>query len=291
MELTQVRYFVTLSRTLNFTRAAEACNVTQPALTRAIQRLEEELGGALLFRERNLTQMTELGRSMLPHLQTMLNAAESATSLAEARRRQPPSTLKIGLGPGIAASAIGFAIAEIASILPDLAVRFEEAGPAALAEQMLADMLDCALLPADCDLPERLNRWPLYQERAVAVVPAAHPLAGRQSVTAADLLGETLLIGERCGGFAARLGPDSGLQFRLRRCGGSWTHLLDLVAAGLGVAILSERLAIPPPLGICRLGEPELTRRIELAAVAGRPQGPAVAGFIKLCRTHRGVPR
>ncbi|MCF3948160.1 LysR family transcriptional regulator [Acidiphilium sp. AL] len=288
MELTQVRYFVALSRTLNFTRAAEVCNVSQPALTRAIQRLEEELGGALLFRERNLTQMTELGRSMLPHLETMLNAAESAASLAEARRRQPPSTLKIGLGPGIAAGAIAFAIREVASILPDLAVRFEEAGPAALAEQMLADMLDCALLPADCELPERLNHWPLYEERAIVVVPSAHPLAGRQSITAADLLGETLLLGERCGGFAGRIGPESGLQFRLRRCGGSWAHLLDLVGAGLGVAILSERLAIPAPLIACRLGEPDMTRGIELAAVAGRPQGPAVSGFIKLCRARRG---
>ena len=64
MELSQVRYFIALCRTLNFTRAAEQCNVTQPAFTRAIQRLEEELGGALLFRERNLTQLTELGRSL-----------------------------------------------------------------------------------------------------------------------------------------------------------------------------------------------------------------------------------
>jgi DNA-binding transcriptional LysR family regulator len=68
MELFQVRYFLALSKTLNFTRAAEACNVTQPALTRAIQRLEEELGGALLYRERSLTQLTELGKVILPHL-------------------------------------------------------------------------------------------------------------------------------------------------------------------------------------------------------------------------------
>ncbi|HEX7390430.1 MAG TPA: LysR family transcriptional regulator [Acidiphilium sp.] len=289
MELTQVRYFVTLSRTLNFTRAAEACNVSQPALTRAVQRLEEELGGALLFRERNLTQMTELGRSMLPHLEAMLNAADSAAALAEARRRQPQSTLKIGLGPGIAAGVIAFAIREVAALLPDLAVRFEEAGSATLAEQMLADMLDCALLPADGALPERLNRWPLYEERAVAVMPPAHPLAGRQAVTASDLIDETLLLGERCGGFAGRIGPESGLQFRLRHCGGSWAHLLDLVGAGLGVAILSERLAIPRTLTVCPLGTPELTRRIELAAVAGRPQGAAVSGFIKLCRARRGT--
>ena len=66
MELFQVRYFLAWLRTLNFTRAAEACGVSQPALTRAIQRLEEELGGPLLHRERNLTQLSALGRAMLP---------------------------------------------------------------------------------------------------------------------------------------------------------------------------------------------------------------------------------
>src|SRR5487761_2152045 len=82
MELHQVRYFVTLGRTLNFTRAANECNVTQPALTRAIQKLEEELGGPLLYRERAMTQLTPLGRAMVPHLQAMLTAAETARRLA-----------------------------------------------------------------------------------------------------------------------------------------------------------------------------------------------------------------
>src|SRR5260370_34699977 len=84
MELFQVRYFLALARTLNFTRAAGACNVSQPALTRAIQRLEEELGGPLLHRERKLTQLTDLGRAMLPHLEAAHAAADSAAALAAA---------------------------------------------------------------------------------------------------------------------------------------------------------------------------------------------------------------
>jgi Bacterial regulatory helix-turn-helix protein, lysR family len=62
----QVRYFLALARTLNFTRAAEQCNVTQPTLTKAVQKLEQELGGALIHRERQLTQLTELGKMILP---------------------------------------------------------------------------------------------------------------------------------------------------------------------------------------------------------------------------------
>src|SRR5205814_5175644 len=96
MELFQVRYFLALAKTLNFTRAAEACNVTQPALTRAIQRLEEELGGPLFQRERNLTQLTELGRLMRPMLEQALAAAESAKQHAQRFRKAELASLRLG---------------------------------------------------------------------------------------------------------------------------------------------------------------------------------------------------
>src|SRR5512145_2960808 len=77
MEMHQIRYFLAVCDTLNFTRAAEACNVTQPALTRAIQKLEEELGGLLFRRERSATHITDLGRLMKQHLETVLQQTEA----------------------------------------------------------------------------------------------------------------------------------------------------------------------------------------------------------------------
>ena len=68
MEMQEVRYFLAMTQTLNFTKAAEACHVTQPALTRAIRKMEDELGGLLFSREPNNTHMTELGRLIEPHL-------------------------------------------------------------------------------------------------------------------------------------------------------------------------------------------------------------------------------
>ena len=286
MELSQVRYFATLCKTLNFTRAAEQCNVTQPAFTRAIQRLEDELGGPLIFRERNLTQLTELGRAMRPHLEAMLDAADAATALAAAKRQHTPSSLKIGLGPGIGAAAVADAVKEVLKALPDAKIHFEESGPAALIEAMLTDMLDCALLADDCDMPERLNRWPLYTDRAVAVLPAEHELAARNTVTARDLLEETIIVSDRCGGFAGQLAAITGFSLRLQSCNGSAAQMLDLVAAGLGVALLSDRLRIAAPLTSRMFTEPELPRRIMLTAVAGRPLNPAAASFVKLCRAR-----
>ncbi|HQT47081.1 MAG TPA: LysR family transcriptional regulator [Acidocella sp.] len=286
MELSQVRYFTTLCRTLNFTRAAELCNVTQPAFTRAIARLEEELGGALLFRERSLTQLTELGRDMRPYLQAMLDAADAAGALAAARKQGAMGSLKIGLGPGIAAGVIAPAVREVVQMLPDVPVQFEEAAPALLIEAMLMDRLDCALLAEEGELPERFNRWALYCEAAVVVLPPEHRLVAKNALCAEDVLGETILVGERCGGFAAQLSGVFGAPLRVQRCDGAVSQMLEMVAAGLGIALLSERLRFAPPLAVRRFGPPELTRQVMLTAVAGRKLNPAAAGFVRLCRAR-----
>lgn len=87
MEMHQVRYFLAVARELNFTRAAEECNVAQPSLTRAIRQLEGELGGDLFRRERPQAQLTELGQRMLPHLRQCYDSAMNARSLAAAIKK------------------------------------------------------------------------------------------------------------------------------------------------------------------------------------------------------------
>jgi DNA-binding transcriptional LysR family regulator len=286
MDLRQVHYFITLCRTLNFTRAAAACNVTQPALTRAIQKLEEELGGALLYREHSMTRLTPLGHAMVPHLQAMLDAAETARRIADEQLGRRQMCLRVGLGPAIAAARVADVVGQLIRFCPELSVQFEEAGSAALVEAMLSDMLDCALLPEAPELPDRLHRWKLFEEGCVVALPVGHPLAARDSLTAEDLVGETLLVGERCGGFALRLIAASARKFAVRRCGGSWVQMLDLVAAGLGLALLPDALAIGVGLASRPLVAPSLRRAILLTRVAGRPQGMAVANFIRLCRAR-----
>jgi LysR family transcriptional regulator, hydrogen peroxide-inducible genes activator len=81
MELHEVRYFLALGRTLNFTRAAEICNVTQPALTRAIQKMEDELSGLLFSRECSNTHLTELGQLLQPQFEAIIEKADSARQM------------------------------------------------------------------------------------------------------------------------------------------------------------------------------------------------------------------
>ena len=96
MEMQQVRYFLALARTLNFTRAAEQANVSQPALTRAIQQLEHELGGPLFHRERSNTHLSELGRMMLPYLESVDLSTRAAKEAARAAKKLENVTLTIG---------------------------------------------------------------------------------------------------------------------------------------------------------------------------------------------------
>lgn len=286
MELTQVRYFLTLCRTLNFTRAAAECHVTQPAFSRAIARLEEEFAAPLIYRERSSTMLTTFGREMLPHLTAMVEAADAAQACAAASRQPAPGNLRIGLAPGISTAPIAAAITEVLRVFPSAELHFSESSAPALAESMLADALDCALVPEDSALPERVNRWPLYSETAVLVCPAAHRLARQNACTAADLEGENLLIGDACGGFGKMLGNASDIQSRLQYCRGSAAQLCEMIAAGLGVALLSNRVSIAGPLTTRPFTEPELTRGIQLTALAGRPLNPAAASFVKLCRAQ-----
>jgi DNA-binding transcriptional LysR family regulator len=96
MEMHQVRYFLAVARTLNFTRAADECNVTQPSLTRAIKQLEAELCGDLFRRERP-TQLTELGQRMHPLLKQCYEAAAGARSLASTFKSGEIGALRIAL--------------------------------------------------------------------------------------------------------------------------------------------------------------------------------------------------
>src|ERR1700733_11279626 len=83
MEMHQVRYFLAAAKALSFTRAAEACRVSQPALTTAIKKLEAQLGGPLFHREGRQAALTEFGRRMQPHLSQILEQAKAAETVAE----------------------------------------------------------------------------------------------------------------------------------------------------------------------------------------------------------------
>ncbi len=280
MELHQVRYFLALCRTLNFTRAAEACNVTQPALTRAIQRLEDELGGPLLYRERSLTQLTPLGRAMMPHLEAMVRAAEAISQAAADMRRQTP-LLRVGLADGLSASLIVGSLGELERRFPGLELHLQSDDQKTLIEFLLQGETDAALLIDDGELPERLDRWKLLHEGCRAVFRQGHAFEHEACVGLPALAAETVVRGDGWGGAWTRLG---GETHRLRAA--SWDQAQHLVAVGLGVALLPQHVAVLPGLVARPVPEAGDMRAVVLAAVNGRMYSPPLDGFLKLNRAR-----
>src|SRR6266478_499738 len=97
MEMHQIRYFLAVAEVLNFTRAAEKCNVTQPSLTSAIKLLEEELGGPLFHREHGGNRLSELGSMVCPYLTEIYEQANIVKQQAKDFRRVTRATLKLGI--------------------------------------------------------------------------------------------------------------------------------------------------------------------------------------------------
>jgi DNA-binding transcriptional LysR family regulator len=288
VELHQVRYFVTLCKTLNFTRAAEACNVTQPALTRAIQRLEDELGGSLFQRERSLTQLTELGRLMRPLLEQAIAAAEAAKENATRFRRSELATLRIGLPPTISAGIITAPLREIFRRIPALAIELKMAEPDRLADLLLQGEADAALLDDSIALPDRLDTWLLFSEGYQVAFAPSHRFAQLDALTLAALDGETLLARRGCRA-AARLQElcaAAGSALRLRPASDSEEHIRHLAASDLGLALLPEHAPVLPPLLTGSLADGALRRSVVLCAVSGRRYSPALDAFLRLTRTR-----
>ena len=277
MELQQVRYFLALARSLNFTRAAELCGVTQPALTRAIQRLEAELGGPLLFRERSLTRLTALGEAMLPLLEASYAAAEAARQQAASFGRQETAPLRLGLVRSLTADLLAPVLGEVARLLPRLELSIDWAAAEQLAERLLDGSLDVALVRAPERLPARLHRWVLFDEQPMLLLPADHPLAALDRVPAATLA-ELDLIGR--GDELDRI--DGGRARRHRAEDAAAAQMLALL--GLGTVVAGERT--PPLPGLVSRPLDLPAQPIVLAALSGRPYGPAVDAFIRLARSR-----
>jgi DNA-binding transcriptional LysR family regulator len=288
VELHQVRYFVTLCKTLNFTRAAEACNVTQPALTRAIQRLEDELGGPLFQRERSLTQLTELGRLMRPLLEQTIAAAQAAKENAIRFRRNELATLRIGLPPNISAGIITAPLREIVRRFPALAIELKMAELDRLAELLLQGEADTALLDDSIALPDRLDAWMLFTEGYQLAFAPNHRFAQLNALTCAALDGETLLARRGCQPSTRlqELCAEVGSTLRLRPASDSEEHIQHLAAIGLGVTLLPEHVPALPPLLTRSLADRSLWRSVVLCAVSGRRYSPALDAFLRLTRTR-----
>ena len=285
MEMHQVRYFLSVARTLNFTRAADDCNVAQPSLTRAIKQLEGELGGDLFRRERPV-QLTELGQRMLPLLQQCYEAASGARSLATSLRSGEVGTLRIALTHSIDLSLLIPYLDQIKRQFNRLEFRFLRGDARQVGEYLKkgeAELGIAAELGSDW---ERLDVWPLFTEGFELAVSGRHPLASRDDIGFEDLRNQQLLSRRYCE-HAERINHslrEHGVDVDGSHEISSERDLIELLEADIGVAVIPHTATMPKTLKRAPVEGLDARRTVHLYGVAGRERTAVASAVMRMLR-------
>jgi DNA-binding transcriptional LysR family regulator len=286
MEMHQIRYFLAVSRVLNFTRAAEECNVSQPSLTRAVQMLEAELGGELFLRERNLTHLSELGARMLPLIQQCYDSAVSAKSLAKTLKSGSLAPLKLALSLSINIALVLPPLTELSRTFKGLELKFMRGSGPETEEALKKGAADLAVAgPLRADW-ERLDRWPLFTEGFVLAVNENHRLANRGVVNIEELKAEPIVRRAHCecvDDLDASLRVRGIVEARLHEAE-SEGDVAALLAANVGIAIVPASAALPTALRRIRIDGLDQKRSVSVYAVAGRSRSAVAGSFLNMLR-------
>jgi DNA-binding transcriptional LysR family regulator len=286
MEMHQVRYFLAVARVLNFTRAADECNVTQPSLTRAIKQLEAELGGDLFRRERPAAQLTELGQRMHPLLKQCYEAATGARELASSFKSGEVGALRIALTHSVDLSLLIPHLEQIKRLFNRLEFRFLRGDSREVAEFLRKGEAELGIAAEISEEWDRLDTWPLFTENFQLVLNRKHPLAGRDEVDFTELRAEQLLSRRYCE-HATRVNAslrEHGLDIDRSHEIASERDLIVLLEADIGIAMVPDTVSIPPTLKRTRVQGLDARRTVNLYGVAGRERTAVASAVMRLLR-------
>lgn len=283
MEMHQIRYFLAVAAELNFTRASERCNVAQPSLTRAIRLLEEELGGQLFHRERANTHLSELGRIVMPHLQSVYDQTHAAKRIATDFASLKKTTLRLGIMCTIAPGQLVDLLKSITSRNPGIELSIVDASAKELKRRLLAGDLEVAIycLPVESD-EDDVHSMSLFREQMMIVLPPSHPLVGSNAIRPKDLQGASYLNRINCefNGYAGKFFGD-GVAWKMVYRSERDDWILAMVKSGLGFGFMPELTITDPDVVARPLVEPEFWREVKLVTVRGRQHSPAVGAFVR----------
>lgn len=287
MTLTELKYIVAVARERHFGKAAEACHVSQPTLSLAIKKLEEELDLKLFERSATDVTVTPLGSEVVLQAQSVLEQAAHIKEIAKRGKDPLAGVLKLGIIYTIGPYLLPDLVKNIISKTPQMPLMLQENFTVKLLELLRTGELDCAIL-AEPFPDTNLAVAPLYDEPFLAAMPANHLFAKQDAVTVEQLKAETmLLLGtghcfrdhvlEVCPEFA-RFSSESSSQsatsnMGIRKSfeGSSLETIKHMVAAGMGVTLV-PRLSVPASAILDKaVKKPKTKSHAEDALVIYRP--------------------
>jgi LysR family hydrogen peroxide-inducible transcriptional activator len=278
MTLTELRYIIAVAREQHFGKAARACNVSQPTLSVAIKKLEDELGVSIFERSNNEIRVSPIGERIIEQAQLTLEDAESIKQIAMQGKNQLAGPLRIGAIHTIGPYLFPELIPLIRKAAPDMPLIVEENYTSSLTEKLKNGQLDVIIIALPYE-EHGIVCKPLYDEPFVVLLPASHPLTNRKTIKSSMLEDENvLLLGkghcfrdhvlEACPACVPKPGLHGDLPHTVE--GSSLETIRHMVVSGLGITVLpctaagahsySQRL-----VAIRRFSNPVPTRTVALA--------------------------
>ncbi|TWC17608.1 MULTISPECIES: LysR family transcriptional regulator [unclassified Pseudomonas] len=283
MTLTQLEIFSLVAELRGFTAAATRLGIGQSAVSHAIKSLEQELGVELLKRHQSVVELSDIGQQLLLRARAMLGLANTLRQEAADARGMRRGTLRIGsFGPTSSIKLLPAILQRYRALHPGIEVHIDE-GPDRQVIQWLDERridVGFVVLPE-----ERFDTFALMQDQMVALLPTAHPLAARTSLSLHDLCGDPFVLTEAGSAElvtrlfnAARLAPN--VRYRCSQL----LSTLNTVSRGEAVTVVSEG-SLPEgdhPGFVVRPLSPPVPRQIGLAVLDSRQVSPATRAFIEL---------
>jgi len=255
MTLTELRYIVAVARERHFGRAAEACFVSQPTLSVAIKKLEEELDVKLFERGASEVTVTPLGEAIVRQAQSVLEQAQAIKEIAKRGKDPLNGPLRLGIIYTIGPYLLPELVRNTIAMSPQMPLMLQENFTVKLLEMLRTGELDCAIM-AEPFPDTGLAIAPLYDEPFMVAVPTGHPLAKRKKISSEELKKETmLLLGnghcfrdhvlEVCPEFARFASDAEGIRKSFE--GSSLETIKHMVASGMGITVVPQ-LSVPKEL-------------------------------------------
>lgn len=288
MDINQVRYFLNLAETLNFTEAARRSGVSQPSLTRAIQRLEEELGSPLIYRDGKDSRLTALGRNVQAEFMrielAVKNVREHSESTVHGRRR----ILDIAVAPTIGPAPFAAFFDDVLDKLPSVEIHMHQLLTGEGANEMLSGKYHACILPRAPRPNPKLNVVPLFRERFLLACAESHPLA-RNDVVSTEALAAYPYVDRLACEFHTEvterlMNHDAVMQPRFSADREDWVQ--QLVAEGGAICIMPERSVIVEGIATRAVEGLSLERELVFVTVSGSGTPREIRKIAELAARH-----
>lgn len=279
MDLKQIYYFLSLAETLNFTEASERNSISQPALTKAIMRLEDEIGATLIYRDGKNTRLTELGRKLRNEFSVIAESEQRARDIASAHVEGGVTTLHIGISNSLGPRPFADYLNSVTALDPALTIVLHQVAPEMTQEQVLAGTLDACFCTSPRKPSPKLKKTQLFRERLMFAVADGSDFSKKEIIGLDDILDAPYLDRLNCEFRPQFLETIAQLGQKLRSPIKSEREdwIQQMVARGYGITSLAEFSKVVSGITLRPIQDIDLYRDVALISVFGTSGANALA--------------